>query len=146
MGIRQSPSEIMPGLWIGSYADSRNIPLLNELGITCVLDVAGFNTTYPPNFRSRRFFLDDDPNVPINRIFPQTNAFIWACLKREQGVLVHCYAGISRSVTVVVAFLMWLFGMSPSQAIAFIRRIRPQANPNRGFRSQLLQYERVLHN
>ena len=52
-------------------------------------------------------------------------------------VLVHCAAGISRSASVVVAFLMWRQGLSYEAALARVRDKRPFVLPNRGFRLQV---------
>ncbi|KDN53136.1 hypothetical protein K437DRAFT_289675 [Tilletiaria anomala UBC 951] len=60
-------------------------------------------------------------------------------------VLVHCQAGISRSATLVAAYLMWRRGISTSAALELIRARRPQADPNSGFVAQLELYEQCDH-
>lgn len=57
-------------------------------------------------------------------------------------MLVHCAEGISRSVSVVAAFLMAQYGWSPSEAVGFIKERRLIANPNFGFVQQLYEYGR----
>ncbi|KLO18102.1 hypothetical protein SCHPADRAFT_867237 [Schizopora paradoxa] len=57
--------------------------------------------------------------------------------RRNHKVLVHCVMGISRSATVVCAYLMATRRFSPAQALAFVRRRRPQVHPNYGFYRQL---------
>ncbi|KAI6243774.1 Protein-tyrosine-phosphatase [Aphelenchoides fujianensis] len=52
-------------------------------------------------------------------------------------ILVHCEAGISRSVTVVAAYLMRRFEWSPKKALYFIQEKRPNACPNSSFIRQL---------
>ena len=56
-------------------------------------------------------------------------------------MLVHCLAGASRSPTFVSAFLMEVFRVSPSQALAKIRESRPLVRPILGFLDQLQVYE-----
>ena len=41
------------------------------------------------------------------------------------GVLVHCQAGMSRSATVVTAYLMQTFDLNPENAIAMLKEKRP---------------------
>lgn len=53
------------------------------------------------------------------------------------NVLVHCHMGISRSVSVVVLYLMVYHGLSADDALAYIRTGRPVANPNPGFMHHL---------
>ena len=48
------------------------------------------------------------------------------------NVLVHCYAGISRSATVVIAYLMKKREIGHRQAISLVSQYRPQINPNPG--------------
>lgn len=59
------------------------------------------------------------------------------------NVLVHCRAGRSRSVTVVISCLMKKYGYSPEQAMNTKTVLRNEANPNPGFRSQLEMWQRM---
>jgi Dual specificity phosphatase, catalytic domain len=52
--------------------------------------------------------------------------------------------GISRSATVVAAYLTFRHGLTPFQAIAWIRMQRPIIHPNSGFQEQLADYYSVL--
>ena len=54
-----------------------------------------------------------------------------------------CGAGISRSATVVVGFLMHKLGLGFEDALAMVRAVRPRVQPNKGFREQLLEFERI---
>ena len=70
-------------------------------------------------------------------------AFLKA-LDPHARVLVHCVQGISRSATVVAAYLMATKGLTPIAAVTRVKELRHCANPNEGFRSQLLEYEQCL--
>ena len=52
--------------------------------------------------------------------------------------------GISRSATVVAAYLTFRHGLTPLQAVAWIKFQRPIVQPNPGFQEQLLDYYSVL--
>jgi hypothetical protein len=52
--------------------------------------------------------------------------------------------GISRSATVVAAYLTFRHGLTPDQAITWLRIRRPIVYPNSGFREQLHDYYSVL--
>lgn len=54
--------------------------------------------------------------------------------------LFHCYAGISRSSTVAIAFLASIHNASPSDIFHFAKRKRPIINPNKGFEEDLVRY------
>jgi dual specificity protein phosphatase 1B len=62
----------------------------------------------------------------------------------ESSVLVHCFAGVSRSSTVIVSWLMRYLNMRVMEALHYVRERRPVANPNSGFMAQLLEYEAEL--
>jgi hypothetical protein len=57
-------------------------------------------------------------------------------------VLVHCAQGVSRSASVVLAFLMAELKMGLDEALAHCRRARPQVKPNDTFMQQLKEYGR----
>lgn len=60
-------------------------------------------------------------------------------------VLVHCQAGISRSPTIVIAYLMYKYNLSMNDAYSKVKDIRPIVAPNLIFMSQLMDYEAKLN-
>jgi len=60
------------------------------------------------------------------------------------GVLVHCMAGISRSSSVVIAFLMKVHKLSFEDALPRVKAQRPVIAPNYGFVKQLKIWEQFL--
>lgn len=58
--------------------------------------------------------------------------------------LVHCVAGVSRSVSLVLAYLIKYSDMSLKSAFEYVRSVRPQVRPNVGFFKQLIEYEQRL--
>lgn len=55
-------------------------------------------------------------------------------------VLVHCNAGVSRSASVVIGFLMSQEKMSFDEAFSTVKTARPSIQPNPGFMNQLKKY------
>jgi len=67
-------------------------------------------------------------------------------VKNKDGcVLVHCMAGISRSATVCIAFLMKHMNWDLQKAFDFLKDKRPCVAPNLSFMGQLLAFQRQLH-
>jgi protein-tyrosine phosphatase len=60
------------------------------------------------------------------------------------AVLVHCYAGVSRSASCVIAFLMQECGLTFMEAMTYVRKKRPIVFPNFGFQRQLMDFEKAL--
>lgn len=59
-------------------------------------------------------------------------------------VLIHCNLGISRSSTLLLAYLMKKYNATLYEAYKFLRHRRPIVCPNLGFLRQLLDYEHDL--
>jgi protein-tyrosine phosphatase len=70
------------------------------------------------NFRYKylTFFLKDSQNENIECLFYRVIDFIDSALKNGKNVLVHCIQGISRSVTFVLAYLIFTKGFDYKQA------------------------------
>jgi dual specificity phosphatase 12 len=97
-----------------------------------------------PHFRHLHVQIDDDDEEDIIKYFAIVNAFINHAHSHRGRVLIHCIAGISRSVTVAMAYLLHETEAQTSHDIeillAKIKRCRPIANPNVSFREQLEIY------
>lgn len=75
----------------------------------------------------------DNSTQSLLRHFPAAIAFMKDAIKRGGGVLVHCYAGVSRSATVVIAYLMQEYELSFEEAFSKASKARPIIFPNIGF-------------
>jgi len=64
--------------------------------------------------------------------------------KAKRRTYVHCMQGVSRSATVVIAWLMFHHGWTRDEALAFLREKRPIVRPNSAFMERLMEWERAL--
>lgn len=83
----------------------------------------------------------DTPDQNLSQYFPVCNDFIHAARLRDGNVLIHCLAGMSRSVTVAVAYIMSVTQLSWRESLKVVRSGRSVANPNYGFQVQLQDFE-----
>lgn len=73
------------------------------------------------------------------------NIFVDDARLHGKTVLVHCLAGISRSVTITTAYLMEHEHLSLNDAYDLVKRRKSDISPNFSFMGQLLEFERLLN-
>lgn len=93
--------------------------------------------------------MDDNDKQDILPIIQQTHDFIEKCMADGGRILVHCEEGISRSCTVVCAWLMYQSArmgvpFDYESTIETIKSQRPSVTPNSSFIKQLKSYEDTL--
>ncbi|CAA0818262.1 Protein-tyrosine-phosphatase MKP1 [Striga hermonthica] len=140
-------SRILNHIYLGSDAVAKNRETLLKNGITHVLNCVGFSC--PEYFKNelvyKTLWLQDCPSEDITSIL--YDVFDYFEDVREQGgrVFVHCCHGVSRSTSLVIAYLMWREGKSFDDAFEFVKMARGVTNPNVGFACQLLQCQKRVH-
>ena len=127
-------------LFVGSAVDAADSLLLKKHGVKRIVNVAKEIRCFHAEFEYLHLELDDDPDEPIERVFEEVCKFIEEA-KRGDSVFVHCQAGISRSVTVCIAFLILRRKMSLRDAYLIVKEARPIAGPNIGFWKSLQQLD-----
>uniref|UniRef100_A0A1B6F2Q1 Dual specificity protein phosphatase n=2 Tax=Cuerna arida TaxID=1464854 RepID=A0A1B6F2Q1_9HEMI len=144
---REFPVEILPHLFLGNAANSEDIESLSKHGIKYILNV----TPDLPNvfeecgsFKYMQIPIADHWSQNLASFFPQAIEFIEEARGQEKGVLVHCLAGVSRSVTITVAYLMAKLNMSLNDAFNLVRARKTNVAPNFHFMEQLHTFEREL--
>ncbi|XP_062391793.1 uncharacterized protein si:dkey-175m17.7 [Sardina pilchardus] len=141
-------SPILPFLFLGNERDAQDLELLLRLGVTCVVNV----TTHLPLYhldtglvRYKRLPATDNSKQNLRQYFEEVFEFIEEAHQGGRGVLVHCQAGVSRSATMVIAYLMKHTLMTMTDAYKYVRGRRPVVSPNLNFMGQLLEFERDLN-
>ncbi|XP_064170885.1 dual specificity protein phosphatase 13A-like [Anguilla rostrata] len=143
--------EVWPNLYIGNVAIAQNRTALQRLGITHILNAAH---SKQGSIGDQRFYgsavvycgipADDSTHFDLNVYFRPAADFIHKALKQTDGkILVHCIMGMSRSSTLVLAYLMLYQRLPLCSAIK--RVIRKRAiYPNRNFLALLLDLDLQL--
>lgn len=147
-GKDKAPCKVAEALYIGPIGAAKNLKALRKRGITHILNASPIVPCYfidnPEGaFSYHHVPLFDDVSVDISVHIEEANNFIEAG-RQAGGVLVHCYAGQSRSAAFIIAYLIGRQGMSLLDAWDAVRCCRPSARPNSGFLRQLAEYERSL--
>ena len=136
--------EITENLYLGKLSGAKNIDKIKKLGIKKVLSLTEEfcwpNYNESDNIIHKKLIVGDSERQNIIKNFGECLDFI----KGDDKVLVHCTGGISRSPTVVIAYIMWSKKMSYKEALEFVREKRYGVFPNAGFRDQLELFEKEL--
>ena len=87
--------------------------------------------------------IDDDNSLGdrIYSYFDQVADFIETHIQANQNVLVHCMAGVSRSSTFTLCYLIKYKKMTLRAAFSLLTAARKIALPNPGFWAALLRWE-----
>ncbi|KAI9510523.1 protein-tyrosine phosphatase-like protein [Russula earlei] len=137
-------SEVVPRLFLTDLFTARDETHLTSLGITHVLSVIERPPLLPQtcSLQTLHIPLTDSSDEDILAHFPATTTFIRNALAEspDSRVMVHCLMGISRSATVVCAYLVATMRMTPNEALATVRAKRGIVSPNSGFLRQLEDY------
>mmetsp|Transcript_37535 Transcript_37535/g.27287 ORF Transcript_37535/g.27287 Transcript_37535/m.27287 type:complete len:105 (-) Transcript_37535:777-1091(-) len=100
-------NQITNGIWLGDYTSASNKFLLKKHGITHILCVgSGLDTKFPNQFKYKKINEMDVSSANLKQHFAACHRFMNNCEAENGILLVHCYAGISRSATVVISYLM----------------------------------------
>ncbi|KAG6867672.1 hypothetical protein C0993_012551 [Termitomyces sp. T159_Od127] len=137
--------EVTPGLWIGDLASALNVEELRAHGIYSILSAMRGRLKIQETFMRHQVLLDDTEDTDILQHLLPSIHFIEAELEKGRGVLVHCHAGVSRSASVVAAYLMYSKRLDMEAALDMIRKVRPSIEPNEGFLRQLEIFQQAQY-
>ena len=131
----------MDHLYLGSVGAAYNLQILKGLNITHILTVCEcLPPKFPTDFAYKIIAVTDEPTTKLSNHFKDALDFIKNAIAEGKNVLVHCFAGVSRSASVVIAYLMKYHKMEFNAAVSFVRAKRPWINPNYGFQAQLRRF------
>ena len=127
-------------LYLGDMFDANDDLQLKANNITCVICVAERVKINNPNIKIYKYELVDDYNCDIINYFDE----ICKIINKEGIVLVNCVAGVSRSASIIIAYLMKYYNKYLEDAFLYVREKRPRICPNKHFMKCLLDYELTL--
>ncbi len=132
-------SEIRPGLYLGNKDNAYNMDYLKALGITHVLNVAEqAECPHGNHFIYEKIPLLDTAEENILKHIASAFKFIDEALKNGK-ILVHCISGMSRSASIVAAWLISKENIDVEEALSQLQDKR-MVDPNEGFREQLATF------
>ncbi|CAL9730639.1 tyrosine-protein phosphatase Yvh1p [Monosporozyma unispora] len=158
-------TRVLGGIYVGGVQPIvDHLPLMATYNITHILSIIKF--TVIPEYLVRKSYtlknipIDDTEDEDVLQYFNETNTFIDHCLfpneieydpnlvdfkkKPQHGAIyIHCQAGISRSPTFIIAYLMYRYGLTLKMALYAVKRKRLSIEPNENFMEQLTMFEKM---
>ena len=134
--------QVMDHLYISDMYIAQDYNLMIDNKITHVL-IASKNI-FPPylgHFSYLVLPIEDHPSFNIIPMIEIANNFIEKAVQ-SGNVLVHCMAGMSRSASIVIGYLIYK-GMTFSEAYKLMKIKHSITYPNAGFEDQLLNYAKA---
>ncbi|KAJ7715727.1 dual specificity phosphatase [Mycena maculata] len=123
---------------------SASSAFISTHAITDILSIGSTPPTTVSGVTYHRLALADDVGASLDTV-SAANAIITSVAQTQaQRILVHCSAAVSRSPTIVAAYLMSKHDMSSRSALHIIVTARPAVCPNADFVAQLKSLENVL--
>ncbi|PSN51449.1 Dual specificity protein phosphatase Mpk3 [Blattella germanica] len=144
---RDFPVKILPHLFLGNAATSEDSEALSRHSIEYILNVTADLPNVFEDSGSIKYMkipIADHWKENLASFFPKAIEFIDEARSNEKGVLVHCLAGVSRSVTITVAYLMYKLSLNLNDAFNMVRARKSNIAPNFHFMQQLHNFEREL--
>ena len=153
----QDITEIFKNLYISNWYTSINPIELQKHNIKAIITIETRQKTQDilnyyrkSNIDCLFLYLNDLPSENITKYFDISYNFIDKHIKTGDNVLVHCWAGVSRSATLIINYLMrryYILGGTSKCTKCIFKSIlnhckikRPIINPNDGFKNSLIQY------
>ena len=153
----QSMDKIVDHLYITNWETSNNISELKRNNIKAILTI---ETSQKPitvldyykknNIDYLFLYLNDLSTENISKYFEKSYDFINSHINKGENVLVHCRAGVSRSATLVLNYLIRKYYEQDGRNkcsrcvlkyfLNYCKSKRFVINPNPGFINQLISY------
>jgi protein-tyrosine phosphatase len=140
-------SLIIPNLYLGDKQSSQGALNRYDLIVNCTKDIpdsTADSTIRQSNGIVLRVPIDDDPSesATLSMYLPWITEQIHQVWSQGGTVLVHCFAGVSRSATVVAAYLMRYQGFYDlGMTVRYIKSKRPQAFSVVNFKDVLVDFQ-----
>jgi protein-tyrosine phosphatase len=127
-------SEILPGLWLGDFHDSKSHIFLRAIKATHILNCAeefhGNLTAASLGICVKRIPMMDEEEITSLQHITEGAQLIDLWYSPSNTILIHCAAGVSRSPSIVIAWLILYRNFSYDQAYDLVVKKRNCIRPN----------------
>jgi protein-tyrosine phosphatase len=138
-------------LFLGDEYSATNFTQITQKNIKCIICLQ----TYLNNDLKKRYIdenilfyfynIKDNSDEDILKYIDDIIKIIDNVNNNNQAVLIHCNKGISRSSSIIIAYIMKKYKKSFNDAFEFVMQKKNNINPNLGFIMQLEQYDKYIN-
>lgn len=119
-------SQVTPQLYVGGRIGARGWRRLHAAGVDAIVNLRREQPSEGRGVAPAAYLYLPTPDdaAPTLEQLEQGCAFIADALQQGHGVYIHCASGVGRAPTLAAAYLVTT-GLSPDDALAVIRQVRP---------------------
>ena len=146
----KSANHIKDNIYLGDWNSSCNKIFLTKKNIKCIICLAmckkpqNIIDLYKKlNIKYYHIFIDDNIQENILQYFNKCIKIIKNNKNNNNNILIHCQAGVSRSASIVIAYIMKEKKLNFNDAFKIVSEKRYIINPNEGFKFQLLKWNNI---
>ena len=142
IGMSYHIDKITDKIYLGDLEGAKEFDYFLKEKINNVLSVIDNPPEYSEdkNINHKIIMIDDLFSENIIKKFKECIEFI----DKADKIYIHCTCGVSRSASIVISYLMWKTHSNFNDAYFFIKKRRPEIDPNNGFRRQLNVFHNLL--
>ncbi|XP_066586215.1 dual specificity protein phosphatase 19 [Prorops nasuta] len=130
---------ILPGLFLSSQDPATTIDILKQYNIHHILSIG---VDLDIKFNGIQYYKYDLLDLPESDLLPSMKSCIEIINNcRKENILVHCNAGVSRSPSLIILYLMVLEKIPYEEAFEKVKSTRKYIRPNDGFVRQMKMFD-----
>lgn len=143
-------NKITNNIYVGDIFSLADFNLFNNHNIKHIISLVNINNiqnkiSYLKNINITHSYFEDNYKENIITESEKLYSIIDKCVENNENILVHCQAGKSRSVGVVIYYLIKKYNMSYDQACNIMNTHRPVNNMNSAFKLSLNDFANNCH-
>ncbi|NWX86662.1 STYL1 protein, partial [Nothoprocta ornata] len=143
--LKPYPVEILPAkLYMGNFKQACDPKILKDLKIKAQVNISKQPTALFAEDKLLHISVADSPDADLFSHFSTICHFVDAQINYG-AVLVFSNLGISRSSTVIMAYLMHSSQFTLKEAWEYVQKCKTNMRPNRGFVKQLSDWETRIY-
>jgi len=136
--------KITDRIYLGNIAGAQNKHFLDNNNIGYVINLANQSYDKDPKISYLNININDTPDTNIKQHFKTIIDFFNKGITSDKNIYIHCKAGISRSSSALIAYLMSK-GLDMKTSVNYVISRRKIIEPNDGFWQQLMEFEKELY-